>query len=74
MIETGSTTMDKMQTETLPPTIDDVDIEPGLSPTLALAVAGMIEIQGTGSDDSPPLLMLFMADGTVRWVSQPSED
>ena len=38
--------------------------------TLGLAVAGTMEIAGTEDGDRPPLLLLFMADGTVRWVSQ----
>ena len=42
---------------------------PEQAPTLSLAVAATMEIAAT--DDRPPLLMLFMADGTVRWVNQP---
>jgi len=64
-----------MQTEELPPpTVDDVAVEPEQQPTLALAVAGTMEIAGTEDGDRPPLLMLFMADGTVRWVNQPTDD
>lgn len=63
--------MSEMQTEELPPPTDEeVAVEADQPPTLALAVAGTMEIQGTENDDRPPLLMLFMADGTVRWVSQ----
>ena len=50
--------------EELPP------VEPEQQATLALAVAGTMEIAGTEDGDRPPLLLLFMADGTVRWVSQ----
>ena len=67
--------MSDTQNEELPPPIvDDVAVEPEQQPTLALAVAGTVEIKGTGDGDRPPLLMLFMADGTVRWVKQPTED
>jgi hypothetical protein len=64
--------MSDMQSEELPPpTENDVAVEPEQQPTLALAVAGTMEIAGTEDGDRPPLLMLFMADGTVRWVNQP---
>ena len=46
------------------------ELSPPTQATLALAVAGTMEIAGTEDGDRPPLLMLFMADGTVRWVSQ----
>ena len=55
--------------EKLPPE-NDVAVEPEQQATLALAVAGTMEIAGTEDGDRPPLLLLFMADGTVRWVSQ----
>ena len=51
--------------EELPP------VEPEQQATLGLAVAGTMEIAETEDGDRPPLLMLFMADGTVRWVNQP---
>ena len=67
--------MSDMQSEELPPpTENDVAVEPEQQPTLALVVAGTMEIAGTEDGDRPPLLMLFMADGTVRWVNQPTED
>ena len=46
------------------------ELSPPTQATLALAVAGTMEIAGTEDGDRPPLLLLFMADGTVRWVSQ----
>ena len=65
--------MGDMQTEELPPPAEnDVAATPAQQPTLALTVAGTIEIEGTRDGDRPPLLMLFMADGTVRWVNQPT--
>lgn len=76
--------MAAMSTSKLPPpTVEIVDqalIDSGYvddeapeqTPTLALAVAGTMDIPSTG--ERPPLLMLFMADGTVRWVNPPSED
>ena len=51
---------------------DGTAVEPEQTPMLSLAVAGTMEVPATG--DRPPLLMLFMADGTVRWVNQPTED
>ena len=53
---------------------NDVALEPDQPPTLALAVAGTMEIPGSDDGIRPPLLMLFMADGTVRWVEPPSDD
>ena len=50
---------------------DDIAAETEQQPTLSLVVAGATEIAGTEDGDRPPLLMLFMADGTVRWVNQP---
>ena len=66
-----------------PPTIEIVDealiaatsmddVTPEQTPTLALQVAGTMDIPST--DDRPALLMLFMADGTVRWVNPPTDD
>ena len=46
---------------------DDVAVEPDQQPTLALAVAGTMEVPATDDGERPPVLMLFMADGTVRW-------
>jgi len=81
-------TMGDMSTEQLPPPTveivdealiaatsmeaDDTSIKP--EPTLSLAVAGTMEVPATDDGARPPLLMLFMADGTVRWVTQPTED
>jgi len=83
-------TMGDMSTEQLPPpTVEIVDealiaatsmdndetaVEPDQQPTLSLAVAGTMEVPATDDGARPPLLMLFMADGTVRWVTQPTED
>lgn len=65
--------MSAMPTEELPPpTNDDLAVEPDQQPTLALVVAGTMEVAGTEDGARPPLLMLFMADGTVRWVNQPA--
>ena len=76
--------MAAMSTDELPPpTVEIVDEAliasgfmddeaPEQTPTLALAVAGTMDIPST--DDRPALLMLFMADGTVRWVNPPTED
>tara|TARA_R110000744_G_scaffold377440_2_gene492447 strand:- start:605 stop:856 length:252 start_codon:yes stop_codon:yes gene_type:complete len=77
--------MDNMTTEKLPPPTveivdealiaatsmdnDDIAAETEQQPTLSLAVAGATEIAGTENDDRPPLLMLFMADGTLRWTT-----
>lgn len=67
--------MSDMQTEELLPlTVDDVDMAQDQQPTLALAVAGTMDIPGSDDGVRPPLLMLFMADGTVRWVEPPSDD
>jgi len=67
--------MIEMQSEELPPPSDnDVAVEPDQQPTLALAVAGTMEVAASDDGARPPLLMLFMADGTVRWVRQPTED
>jgi len=64
--------MSDMQSEELPPpTENDVAVEPEQQPTLALAVAGTMEIAGTEDGDRPPLLLLFMADGTLRWTTPP---
>jgi hypothetical protein len=63
-----------------PPTVEIVDESliasgfmddkaPEQTPTLSLAVAGTMEVPAT--DDRPPLLMLFMADGTLRWTTPP---
>ena len=46
-------------------------VEPDQQPTLSLAVAGTMEVPATDDGARPSLLMLFMADGTVRWVNQP---
>jgi hypothetical protein len=74
--------MTVMSTSELPPpTVEIVDEAliasgfmddeaPEQTPMLSLAVAGTMEVPATG--DRPPLLMLFMADGTVRWVNQPT--
>ena len=60
-----------MQTGELPPPAEnDVAATPAQQPTLALAVAGTMEVPATDDGVRPPLLMLFMADGTVRWVNQ----
>lgn len=83
-------TMAAMSTEQLPPpTVEIVDealiaatsmdndgtaVEPDQQPTLSLAVAGTMEVPATDDGARPPLLMLFMADGTVRWVTQPTDD
>ena len=65
--------MSDMQTDQLPPpTVNDVAVEPEQQQTLGLAVAGTMEIAGPEGGDRPPLLLLFMADGTVRWVNQPT--
>ena len=53
---------------------DDIAAETEQQPTLSLAVAGTMEVPATDDGARPPLLMLFMADGTVRWVAQPTED
>ena len=62
--------MQKPSEELPPPTVNDVAVKPEQQATLGLAVAGTMEIAGTEDGDRPPLLLLFMADGTVRWVSQ----
>jgi hypothetical protein len=65
-----------------PPTVEIVDESliasgfmddeaPDHQPTLSLTVAGTMEIPGSDDGARPPLLMLFMADGTVRWVKSP---
>ncbi len=80
-------TMGDMSTAQLPPpTVEIVDealiaatsmdnngtaVEPDQQPTLSLAVAGTMEVPATDDGARPSLLMLFMADGTVRWVNQP---
>ena len=57
-----------------PPNENDVAVEMDQQPTLTLAIAGTMEIPGTGEGGELPLLMLLMADGTVRWASQRTED
>ena len=81
--------IDTRNEELPPPTIEIVDealiaatsmdndgtaVEPDQQPTLALAVAGTMEVPATEDGERPPILMLFMADGTVRWVNQPAEE
>tara|TARA_R110000765_G_scaffold39296_1_gene85555 strand:+ start:63 stop:308 length:246 start_codon:yes stop_codon:yes gene_type:complete len=57
-----------------PPNENDVAVEMDQQPTLTLAIAGTMEIPGTEEGGELPLLMLLMADGTVRWASQRTED
>lgn len=66
--------MQKPTEELPPPTENDVAVKPDGQPTLTLAIAGTMDIPGTGDSEHPPLLMLLMADGTVRWANQRNED
>jgi hypothetical protein len=67
--------MSDTQTNQLPPATEkDVVAAPDRQPTLSLAVAGTMEIAGSEDGARPSLLMLFMADGTVRWVESPVSD
>jgi len=64
--------MSNMQNEEIQhPTETDIAAETEQQPTLSMPVAGAKEIPGTEDGDRPPLLMLFMADGSLRWVAQP---
>ena len=63
-----------MTTNMRMPDNSDGALEPDQQPTLSLAVAGTMEVPATDDGARPPLLMLFMANGTVRWVTQPTED
>jgi hypothetical protein len=56
------------------PDNSDGALEPDQQPTLSLAVAGTMEIPGSEDGIRPPLLMLFMANGEIRWVNPPSDD
>tara|TARA_R110000744_G_scaffold135315_2_gene244719 strand:- start:2413 stop:2637 length:225 start_codon:yes stop_codon:yes gene_type:complete len=61
------------QTEELPPpTQNDAAAMPEQQPTLTMAVAGTLEISAT--DDGQPVLLILMADGSVRWHSPQVSD
>tara|TARA_R110002073_G_scaffold1632_2_gene11409 strand:+ start:811 stop:1014 length:204 start_codon:yes stop_codon:yes gene_type:complete len=66
--------IDTRNEELPPPANDDVAVDPDHQSTLALVIAGTMEVVGTGDDGRPPILLLYMGDGTVRWVVKPTEE